>query len=248
MKKPIIGILGSSAVYDGSERHFVNTSYLNAILKNGGIPMVIPSMSAEEDRRQLLELCGGILFPGGDDVDPHLFGEEPHPLIGNMNESEDLAGIEALRFADEKELPVLGICKGMQLVNVARGGSLYQDLSEFTSGHLLHRRPELRDYPLHTVSIAGDSKLRQILGTGELRVNSIHHQCVKKVGKGLKVTAWAADHVPEAMEDEKGRILLVQWHPELFLERDARMHALFADLIARAREKTIHGTGSPSIY
>ncbi|MDY3918363.1 MAG: gamma-glutamyl-gamma-aminobutyrate hydrolase family protein [Candidatus Limivivens sp.] len=247
MKKVIIGILGSSAVYGAAERHFVNSSYCTAILKNGGIPMIIPGMGEEEDRRQLLRLCDGILFPGGDDVDPHLYGEEPHEKSGYLNEAEDLAGIGAMKFADENGLPVLGICKGMQLVNVARGGSLYQDISEFSADHQLHKCSELRGYPLHTVEIDRESRLCGILGTDKLRVNSIHHQCVKQSGRGLRVTARTGDGVPEAMEDETGQILLVQWHPELLTERDPRMNALFSDLIIRAGKRT-HGNGSRTIY
>lgn len=236
MDKPIIGILASSEEMNGGVRMFVNTSYCRAITDNGGMPLIIPCVGTKEERRGLFELCDGILFPGGDDVDPHLFGEEPHAGIGFMNEEEDLAGFDVAAFANERGLPVLGICKGLQLVDIAMGGSVYQDIAEYPGETLLHARGSQSDYPVHTVTFTPDSRIGQLLGVDHIRTNSCHHQCAKKIGEGLKVTARTPDGVVEALEDETGRILLVQWHPELLRARDPRMNALFAELVRLAAE------------
>ena len=241
MKKPIIGIMGSSFKRNGTGGDtpvaFVNESYLKAIILNGGIPFIIPVQGNREDVSQLVELCGGLLFPGGGDVDPYIYGEEVHVLCGPVKKHEDELWIEAERLAEKKRIPVLGICKGKQLVNVSRGGSLYQDLSEFDSKLILHRQQQGRDYLSHKVSISQDSLLSKILGTSHIYTNSMHHQCVKRIAADLKITASTSDSIPEAMESNDGRIVLVQWHPEELLTSEPRMNKLFGWLVNKAMAK-----------
>lgn len=156
---------------------------------------------------------------------------------GAVNRQEDELWIEAEHIAESKGLPVLGICKGMQLVNVARGGSLYQDLSELSPEHLLHEQQQERDYLIHKVIIKKGSLLSSILGTDSIYTNSMHHQCVKMAARDLVVTAHTSDSIPEAMESIDGRIILVQWHPEELLYSEPRMNKLFGWLVNSASAK-----------
>lgn len=238
MKKPIIGILGSVLKYKPGNveipANYVNSAYYKAIEKNGGIPFVIPLLENKEDVLELIENCDGLLFPGGEDVYTHLYGEEPRTSIGSMNVKLDEFWIYIEKIAEERNLPILGICRGMQLINVAHGGSLYQDLSELEPNHFLHVQKQERSYLMHNIKINKESFLYGILGAEKIMTNTLHHQCVKKVGKDLKITAYSRDEIPEAMESNDGRIILVQWHPEELTETEPRMNNLFKDLIAKS--------------
>lgn len=239
MAKPVIGILGNlfrhpQAAYK-AQMTYVNSAYCNAVRDNGGIPFMIPVMGGEEDLDTLLGFCDGLLFPGGDDVDPALYGEDPSPFLGNINRSMDSFWIRAEKLAEERNMPVLGICRGMQLINVARGGSLYQDISLLEGTRQMHTQQQNRDYPIHRVAIHGDSRLKGILEKEEIYTNTLHHQCVRKEGKDLIVTAWAGDKVPEAMESADGRLILVQWHPEELTNSVPEMNELFKDLVERSK-------------
>lgn len=238
MKKPIIGILGSVLKHKPSNVeipiNYVNSAYYKAVEKNGGIPLIIPFLENKEDVLRLIENCDGLLFPGGEDVDTHLYGEEPHASIGSMNVKLDEFWIYVERIAEEKNLPILGICRGMQLINVSRGGSLYQDLSELDSNHFMHVQKQERSYLMHKIKIDKESFLCKILETEEIMTNTLHHQCVKQIGKNLRITAYSSDKIPEAMESNDGRIVLVQWHPEELTETEPRMNNLFKDLIQKS--------------
>ena len=239
MTKPIIGILGMRTVDASGHvpvmRDFTNSAYCIAVQRGGGIPLVIPAATTEDDLDRLLACCQGLLLPGGFDVDPALYGEDPTPALGTIDIQTDRLWIAALRCACELRLPVLGICRGLQLANVALGGSLYQDLAQLDPAHLLHTQTQNRDYLMHRVDIDAGSRVAQILGTTSIYTNTMHHQCAKDPGEGLTVTARTADGVPEAMESADGRIILVQWHPEELLDSEPRMLGLFADLVQRAQ-------------
>ena len=241
MEKPIIGIMGNMCKRPGIASPvpaiYVNQAYSHAIILNGGIPFLILDVDDKNDLSRLVNMCDGLLLPGGGDVDPHIYGEEVHMHCGPVNRNEDELWIAAERIAEEKGIPVLGICKGMQLVNVARGGSLYQDLSEFSSKLLTHRQQQERDCLTHKVSICQESYLSTILGISQIYTNTMHHQCVKRIADDLRVTAYTADSVPEAMESIDGRILLVQWHPEELLCSEPRMNRLFTWLVDKSVEK-----------
>lgn len=238
MNKPVIGVLGNSLNNTSGPvlipATYANTAYCNAVVRNGGIPFIIPYLEDGEDLLKLMKLCDGILFPGGEDVDPHLYGEEPHASIGTINRKMDLFWIKAERFAEELGLPVLGICRGMQLINVARGGSLYQDLKELNPNHFLHTQKQNRDYLIHKVFIDPDSILAELFNINEILTNTLHHQCVENPGKDLHVTAYSADKIPEAMESKDRRIVLVQWHPEELVDSEPRMNLVFKNLVQEA--------------
>lgn len=238
MKKPIIGILGTILKHKSGDNeipaNYVNSAYCKAVEKNGGIPFIIPYFENKEDVLELIDNCDGLLFPGGEDVDTHLYGEEPHVSIGSMNRKLDEFWIYIEKAAEQRKLPILGICRGMQLINVSRGGSLYQDLSQLNPNHLLHGQRQERSYLIHKIKIDNDSLLCGILGTDEIQTNTLHHQCVKQAGKDLKITAYSIDEIPEAMESDDKRIVLVQWHPEELTETEPRMNKLFKELVKKS--------------
>ncbi|MGC6173283.1 gamma-glutamyl-gamma-aminobutyrate hydrolase family protein [Lacrimispora sp. 38-1] len=237
MKKPVIGILGNTfmtqvGLFNSMERTYVNSDYVNAVLKNGGIPAVIPAVSVLEDPEMALNFCDGILFPGGEDIHPWYYNEEPHPLSGELRPEIDQALIEAGTYCLEKKLPMMGICKGHQLINILLGGSLYQDMSMKEDHSIQHLQKRERSSLTHRIHIQEGTRLAGILGAGTCEVNSMHHQAIKVLGKGLKATAFAADGTIEAMEDEEGLILGLQWHPENLVETAVKMNLLFSDFIS----------------
>lgn len=238
MTKPIIGILGARMTNTGGPvpvmADYANHSYCAAIERAGGLPFLLPVPETPSDSDPLLALCDGILLPGGLDVDPRYYKEDPLPVLGIIDAPMDAFWIHAVEYAIQKSIPLFGICRGLQLANVALGGSLYQDITLKTPHPMLHTQRQNRDYLMHHVSIQPDSRLAALLGTTSIYTNTMHHQCVKVPGKNLFVTAQTNDGIPEAMESPDGAILLVQWHPEELLISEPRMLALFKDLVERA--------------
>lgn len=242
MEKPVIGIMGNTYItppglFDSMERAYQNSSYVDAVLRNGGIPVILPASAVVAEGDGLLRLCDGILFPGGEDMSPSFYGEEPLPSIGVFKPDIDEALLAAGRYALEHHIPMLGICKGHQLLNVLMGGTLYQDLSLCGENCIQHLQKGRRDYLTHRIHVEKGTRLSSILGEGICMTNSMHHQAVRDLGRGLKVSAYASDKTVEAIEDDKGLIMGVQWHPEGILESDPAMNGLFKDLCARSMER-----------
>lgn len=249
MTKPIIGVLGAGLVNNSSfvpvPVHYCNQAYCKAVEQAGGIPLLLPVLNEISDVDAILSMCRGLLVPGGLDVDPRLYQEDPSPLLGTIDEQTDRFWIHAVQTAMRSGMPVLGICRGLQLVNVALGGTLYQDLSMKNPDHMLHTQRQNRDYLMHQVAIEPDSRLADLLKTTALYTNTMHHQCVKDPGDGLRITARTRDGIPEAMENADGSVMLVQWHPEELCASEPRMQALFRDLVKRAQVYGIHGALTP---
>lgn len=242
MKSPIIGIAGSllrreEAEFGSIWQLYVNQTYPDAVEQGGGTPLLLPCTGSLDRLEAALSLCDGLLLPGGGDIDPNLYGEQPHTLLGAVLPELDLQWLHTARWAMAHKIPVLGICRGMQLLNVAAGGSLYQDLSQRAEQTLQHLQRQTRDAALHSVTLLQGSALARILGAGELRTNSLHHQAVKEAGQGFCACAWAADGVVEGIESTDGLCVGVQWHPEELLQTVPCMKELFTDLCARAAEK-----------
>jgi putative glutamine amidotransferase len=191
-------------------------NYADAILAAGGIPWLMPYTDNPQVIDVAVDKADGLLLSGGDfDIDPALFGEKPHPKLGTVVPQRTQLEKELLLRAEKRSIPILGICGGMQLMNIHRGGTLTQDIQSQIEQALEHQQTQTKDLPGHTVSIAPQSRLARITGMTEMGVNSTHHQAVKVPGKDLQVTAHAPDGVIEAIEDPLHFFYLgVQWHPE----------------------------------
>lgn len=234
--KPIIAILCSKQETEtGSAVSKINLAYVRAVEKNGGLPLLIPYGSPEETVTRLLEMARGLLLPGGVDVDPARYAEEPIPELGSVDPGQDSMDFMALRLAEERELPVLGICRGIQSMNVYGGGSLWQDISTQIEYTQEHARRDEKNRTVHLVTVEEDSVLRKWIGEATLAVNSSHHQSVKTVAEGFTVSARSEDGVIEAIEGKNGRWIGVQWHPEELLNLMPDMNNLFLRFIELAR-------------
>jgi len=246
--KPIIGVTVSEirAKEDAQRvRHGEPTqtemtlglAYMRAIERAGGLPVALPPLR-DENVGPLLEQLSGLLLTGGPDIDPACYGAEPHPELGPIDHDVDVFEIELCRQADRRGLPILGICRGAQVLNVAREGSLIQHLPDIAGGTLEHRQSEPGDRTTHVVQVAPDSDLAQTTGGGPVRVNSFHHQSIDRLGGGLRPVAWSEDGVIEAIEDPDGGEQLVfgvQWHAET-LTAETEQLALFERLVEAAAQ------------
>ena len=233
--RPRIGLAAAEnpALLPG--KHIINTPYIDAIFAAGGTPVLVPVGGGPERARDYIGILDGLLLPGGEDVTPNLYGEEPRPQVTYMNEDRDRMEMELLALALERRLPVFGICRGMQLVAAALGGALYQDLPTQRPGSVAHSQDRsIRAQLTHRVTLAPGSVLEELLGKEPLRVNSYHHQAVKTPSPGFQITAWAADGVAEGMENQDGSVYAVQWHPEELVERCGRFRPLFRRLVELA--------------
>ena len=219
MTPPIIGI----TVSRNFENHqFYNqnpSAYSEAIVLAGGLPILIPIEFPLKDITSLLNHINGLLISGGDDVDNQLYGGEAHPSVEGICLKRDKLEIELLDNAIQMKKPVLGICRGMQLINVALGGTLYTHVPEQYKSDLIHNTPEEngRSNLVHEVELDMDSILGRIVGINRFQVNSFHHQAIQMLSSDLKVTARATDGLIEAVEMNSGDsfgVIGVQWHPE----------------------------------
>ena len=217
--------------------------YILTLTAAGAIPWLVPLVD-DDTLRGIYEELDAVFLPGGADIDPATYGADPHPLCDRTDRERDRVEVALARWALEDEKPVLGVCRGMQLINVAAGGSLYQDLAEELPGAIKHDyfpfRGEhfSRDFLAHDVDVAGGTRLAKLLGAGSVRVNSMHHQGVKALGQGLVSTAVSPDGLIEAIEGERsGYLVAVQWHPEALTDNDVRARTLFADFIDAAGER-----------
>ena len=216
----------------GREEMILNYFYMRAVTAAGGLPVVM-SPQPLDAVPELVARFDGVLIPGGPDIDPSMYGAEPHPALGPTWPEVDRFEIAVVREAERIGLPVLGICRGMQLVNVAHGGTLYQDLPSEVGREVLHRRVKVDDpVAMHDVRIAPGSRLARVLGVEHAAVNAYHHQAPRTIGDGLRAVAWAHDDVVEALEG--GTVLAVQWHAEA-LQDQPEQRALFAEFVKAAR-------------
>ena len=205
MKRPIIGITPKIERYSELDIMFEvqgqNAFYVECIKKSGAIPVLLPIVSEEEMCHELLSLLDGIVFTGGHDLSSYIYGEEPSAKIGAMDPTRDVSDVMMLKKAKEMKLPILGICKGEQLINAVFGGTLYQDMSYNKEAFIIHSQKNLPQHPVHFVDIIKETYLSEIYPNSEkLSVNSLHHQCVKDLAPEFRVSAIAKDGVVEAIE------------------------------------------------
>lgn len=209
--------------------------YVRALARAGAVPIVLPPLGVEAVPR-LLACLQAVCLSGGPDLDPAAYGAKPSPDLGPTEPTLDLFELEVARAADSMGLPIFGICRGAQALNVARGGSLLQHLPAVTDGSIDHRQTAPGWAETHTVRVEPGSRLAGILGTDAPWVNSFHHQAVERLGRGLRAVAWAPDGTVEGIEDTTAdRLVLgVQWHAET-LDRPGQPHPrLFQALVAAA--------------
>ena len=214
--------------------------YIVTLTNAGAVPWLVPLID-DDTLHEIFENLDGVFLPGGADIDPVSYGQAPHPLCDKTDRDRDRVELALAKWAIEKQKPVLGVCRGMQLINLAAGGTLYQDLAEQKQGSIKHDyfpfggQNFRRDFLAHEVEVAPGSRLAKVFGEGTLRVNSMHHQGVRDVGKGLNVSAMAADGLVEGLEARDGGYVVgVQWHPEALTDNEEASRRLFEDFVETA--------------
>lgn len=232
---PRIGISGRVATVDAAARTGVNAAYVASVAAGGGLPLVLSPLAGPDAADALLDGLDGLLLTGGDDLDPAAYGAAPHPKLGPLDPPRDAFEFALYRAARARGRPVLAICRGLQLVNVAHGGTLVQDLPSERPGPVRHAATGRRDARSHPVRLGPGSRVAQACGTGAFDVNSFHHQAIDRLGAGLTVTGHAPDGVVEACEADTGAwMVAVQWHPEELTAAPGPDAALFAAFVRAA--------------
>lgn len=228
--KPLIGVM--PLWDDDKESVWMLPGYLEGIRQAGGIPVILPFTSENDELEQLAKMCDGFLFTGGHDVSPELYSEKPVDDSVICCKDRDEMESWYLKYAISSDKPLLGICRGIQFINAALGGTLYQDLPTQRSSEIDHHQKPPYDIPVHTVSIVKDSPLGKLLDTEQLSVNSYHHQAVKDLSPRLKAMAISTDGLIEAVFMPEHRFLwAVQWHPEFSYLADINSRKIFKAFI-----------------
>ncbi len=234
-RNPLIGVTAyevpaSFGVWPDLQTVMVPSTYTSSVLRAGGLPVVIPPMEGVE---QVLDVLDGIVFTGGSDIDPELYGQERHAETAGLYRHRDDSELALMRAALDRDLPMLAICRGMQLLNVVRGGDLVQHLPDVLETAAIHRGEPGR-FGEHPVSVEPGTTLASMLGAGTV-AHSFHHQGVGRVGDGLRVSAVAEDGSVEGIEDPAREFAVgVLWHPEESIDNGA---PLFTELVERARRR-----------
>jgi putative glutamine amidotransferase len=239
MAKPLIGIIPSRRTDPQGAPHIdVPEAYVQAVTAAGGASLVIPLGLPEDVLAEILSRLDGVLFSGGSDVHPSRYGSQMHPKVEGVDLDRDRVELYAFQAVSQLQKPFLGICRGFQVINVALGGSLYEDILDQHPAGLDHRRGKhARDYLAHAVAVAPGSRLAELLGDTHVQVNSMHHQGVRQLAPSLQATATAPDGIIEAFElPDYPFGLAVQWHPECLPEH-AEMRRLFEVFIQAAGDR-----------
>jgi putative glutamine amidotransferase len=240
---PLIGVTMSTTP-DGPSgttppRAWLNNAYLRAVQQAGGVPILLPPHLDDRALDALWSRLDGLLLTGGGDVDPARFTTDArHPTVDLVSEARDRLEIAVTERALHDQRPLLAICRGIQVLNVALGGSLHQDIAAETASGIAHSQTAPRHQATHPVKVMGEgTRLGETLGALEIEVNSFHHQAIKRLGRGLREVAWAPDGVIEGVElipDAHGFVVGVQWHPEELIAHDEAARNLFRTLITSA--------------
>ncbi len=239
MIKPLIGLTTTFSTLESKPPTYgTNKPYADAVLRAGGLPVLIPNDLSNSDLDLLIQRLDGILFTGGYDMEPSCYAHPPHPAIEQPDADRDRVEIHLVHSAVQHGLPFFGICRGMQVINVALGGSLYEHLPDQLPANVhLENHDKPRHFLAHPVTIQPTNQLAEIFRPGETWVNSLHHQGVSRSAQGLRVTALAPDGLVEAFELPGHPCgLAVQWHPEE-LQEDPSMRMLFEFLVQACQER-----------
>ncbi|MDX6612904.1 MAG: putative glutamine amidotransferase [Blastocatellia bacterium] len=234
-RKPIIGI--TMRIEQATDRFYLARFYSEAVAAAGGIPLHISLIPHPDYISALMDHVDGVLLPGSDsDVDPQRYGREPHPQLGSVQPVKDETDLLVLAEIERRRLPLFGICFGMQVLNVSRGGTLIQDIGSQLPEAIKHEQGAPRDRHSHSVRLLDGSLVAGLAKSSNSPVNSHHHQAIEAVGSELVATAWASDGLVEAVEDPRADrfVMGVQWHPEIGWERDAFARALFERFVNEA--------------
>jgi putative glutamine amidotransferase len=241
MAKPFIGItcdymISETGMSLGQERNFVTKEFIDAVVEAGGVPILIPIINKEEDILKIMDVIDGIVLSGGFDVNPSYYGEEPSKHVGFTYTPRDLCELFIVKAAIEKDMPILGISRGQQVMTVAFGGKLYQDISELSDSYINHmQRASINDIG-HYVDIKPSTRLHKIFNTDRLLVNSFHHQAIKSVPPNFIIAAESSDGIVEAIEHKSKPIMAVQWHPEIMIKKHPVMLRIFEEFIKGCKE------------
>ena len=238
MVAPLIGITTSVTIRATPERAYVNAAYIRAVQEAGGIPLLLAPHFTPEVQTALWQRLDGLVLTGGGDIEPARFGETPHATVADVSAARDDLELGLTRRAVAEALPLFAICRGIQVLNVALGGTLVQDVPSEWPNALSHSQTAPRHEATHAVKVMGEgTRLGRVLGALELEVNSMHHQAIKQLGEGLRDVAWAPDGVVEGVEmpGDDRFVLGVQWHPEELVAHDQAARNLFAAIVDAAR-------------
>lgn len=240
LNKPIIGLTSTRFIVEGQllsglVKISLSQDYSDAIEQSGGIPVIIPSTHTNATLEKYVELCDGFIITGGKDVHPLLYKESPTDKCGAFDYEVDALQIELIKLAINANKPILGICRGSQLLNIALGGTLYQDINSEIENSDGHRFAFFKSDKVHEIILKNETRLNYLFGNN-IFVNSIHHQAIKTLGEGLIVSAKANDGIIEGIELPSHNFTVgVQWHPEMMLTNSESMKCLFDDLIFHSR-------------
>ena len=228
-------LIDQGGMWPGYVRAYVNNDYVQAVVTAGGIPFILPVNADKQAVRTQVESMDGLVISGGFDVNPLEYGEEPDEKQGFLCPERDKFDLTVIEAATELHKPILGVCRGIQILNVAFGDTLYQDISlDEGKKHVKHVQSSRPDVAGHMVNVVKGTKLCDILGESAL-TNSFHHQAVKDVAKGFRVAARAKDGIVEAIEKEDGFVIGVQFHPEMLFRKDPKMLCLFETLVKNSK-------------
>ena len=238
MSSPLVAVSATVHTHADVARVRLNQAYVHALELAGVVPVVVPPLARVEDAARVLGAVQGLVLTGGEDVDPALYGETPHPTVTVVTPTRDHTEIALARAAQAARIPTLAICRGLQVTNVALGGTLVQDIPSASPEALAHEQEAPRHERTHAVEVEKGSRLAEALAATTLAVNSMHHQAIATLADGLRITARAGDGTVEGIEgiDPAWWLLGVQWHPEeLVNDADEWDRALFRAFASEAR-------------
>lgn len=226
--KPVIGITSSNVTHNKLPSINLHEKYIQAIVTAGGVPVVIPT-GPKDMAEEWVSICNGIILSSGEDIDPYSYQANPEPKLQQTNLKRDLMEIALVKSVQQQKKPILAICRGITMLNVALGGTVIQDIETVNPKAIKHYQQSDREVPTHDVQIKDESLLYHIFHDTKIRVNSMHHQSINKLAPTLKTIATAPDGVIEAVEGPSDApfMLGVQWHPEEMATIDSRMQDLF---------------------
>lgn len=230
--KPVIGL--SCGVENKVNRRFsqLNYTYVNAVIKAGGVPVIIPTLKEVSEIEEYLDIIDGLILTGGEDVSSLLFGENPVKEVTAIDYERDDMEFALFHEAYKRGTPIVGICRGLQLANIALGGDIYQDIFSQVKDVLGHVSSYRVEHGHHLIDIEKDSTLHNILERDSIAVNSLHHQSVRKLGKNLRVSAKAQDGIVEAVESTNDNYFVgLQFHPEGMIEKNPEFLKIFEHFI-----------------